>query len=78
MAWYRNKASPHLAPPDPTARVLSMPTDRERSISKWSVFYVGFGEDSRGGESRRSEDIVKYYPVSEGDHEQPVLLHDLL
>ena len=50
MARYRNRATPHLAPPDPTARGVRIPTERDIRLSNWRVYSVGGGEARKGKE----------------------------
>ena len=79
MERYQNKAPSHLAPPDPTAQGIKMPTLRERRLSNCRVLCVRCGEARKwkklGKESGKGE--VKYNPVSEGYRKQTMVLQDL-
>ena len=59
----------HLAPPEPTAQGVRMPTYRERRISNRRVLWVGVGEAHKGKEFGKElgKGEVKYKLVSEED-----------
>ena len=78
MARYRNKAPPHLAPPEPKTQGVRIPTDRERIINNRRVSYMEGVEAITGKELGEGEEQVKYVPVSEEDRKQSMVPWDIL
>ena len=51
--------------------------EKEIKLSNWRVSFVGCEDASKGKESGKGEEQVKYNLMSEGDCKQPMLLQDL-
>ena len=76
MVWYRNRATPHLAPPHPTAQEIRIPIERYRRLINWRVYSVVGGDALKGTELGKElgKGKVKDNPVSEVDFQHSMLL----